>query len=138
MRRPDNEAECQATFAVMGTEEMVQFNGGVLAFRRNERTAAFFRAWHEEWQRWGKRDQAALLRALWRCPVRLFVVGNQWNTIYPYCPDDPNWTAGILHHVLFVRRWTGTIEDRLDSKEAWGRVSQFKARGGKRADYKRR
>jgi hypothetical protein len=138
MRRPDNEAECQATFAVMGTEEMVQFNGGVLAFRRNERTKAFFAAWHEEWQRWGKRDQAALLRALWRCPVRLFVVGNQFNCVLPYCPSDPNWNAGVMHHVLSVRRWTGTIEDRSDSKEAWGRVELFKARGGKRADYKRR
>ena len=56
MVRPDNPDECAKTFAVMGTKEATQLNGGVFAFRRCERVKAFFDAWHDEWQRWGKRE----------------------------------------------------------------------------------
>jgi len=56
MRRSDNGDECEATFGLIGTDELIQLNGGVFAFQRNDRTRAFFDAWHTEWRRWGKRD----------------------------------------------------------------------------------
>jgi len=123
MVRSDNEAECNKTFAQIGTDEVLQLNGGVFAFQRNERTAAFFRDWYAEWNRFGKRDQAALLRALWKHPLKLYVLGNEWNTILRYANKESS--AGILHFPMTARRWRGKIVERSDSKEAWAAVSRF-------------
>ena len=121
MSRPDSMEECEKTFEVIGNDNVMQLNGGVFAFRRNERVQRFFQYWLEEWNVYGKRDQAALLRALWRQPLRMFVLGNEWNTVTRYY--DPSTSAGILHHPMTARRWTGVIHGRLDSREAWSRVT---------------
>lgn len=118
MRRPDNADEIDQTFAVLGTDEILQLNGGVFAFRRCERVRRFFARWHMEWQRWGARDQAALDRALYDEPVRLIVLGKDWNCIDRY--DKPSDTTAIVHHPMTARRWRGRVNGRLDSSEAWG------------------
>lgn len=129
MRRPDNGPECDVTFEIMGGEELLQLNGGVFAYRRNERMRAFMRGWHTEWQQYGARDQAALDRVLYKNPPRLLVLGNEWNTITRYIPAERS--AGILHSPLAARRWSGLIVNRqgkparLDSKAAWAAVAKF-------------
>ena len=52
----------------------LQLQAGVFAFRRNEAMHALFAAWREEWR--GGQDQAALLRALYRVPVKLWLVSH--------------------------------------------------------------
>lgn len=52
----------------------LQLQAGVLAFRRCEAVTALFAAWREEWR--GGQDQAALLRALYRCPVKLWLMSS--------------------------------------------------------------
>ena len=134
MVRTDNKDECRQTFEQLGTDEVMQWNGGVFAFQRNPRTQAFFTCWHREWKRWGKRDQAALLRALWMHPLKTYYLGNEWNTIlrpdgagrYTLEKED---SAGILHRPMTARRWRGIITGRSDSQEAWSKVAAFQ--GGK-------
>jgi len=123
MGRPDNLDETNTTFQELGGSELLQLNGGVFAFRRCPRVAEFFRLWRIEWERWGKRDQGALHRALYRHPLRTFVLGNEWNTVTRY--NDPESSAGILHYPMAARRWTGKIEGRLDSPEAWESVKEI-------------
>lgn len=118
MTRPDNQDECAYTYDLLGTDQLLQLQGGVMSFRRNERTAAFFHAWHEEWHRWAKRDQGALLRAMYANPLKLYILGVEWNTSTRYNPVEQS--AGILHHQMEARRWKGIIKGRLDSGEAWG------------------
>ncbi len=117
MIRRDNEDECEETFDGIGTDEFVQMNGGVFGFRRNERTAAFFRNWHQEWGRWGKRDQAAFDRVLYATPLRVYTLGVEWNLVTRYYPAERS--AGIVHRPTLARRWQGIVEGRLDSPEAW-------------------
>lgn len=117
MRRPDNLPECDATFQLYGTEELLQFNGGVFGFARNERTEALVKDWHAEWDHWGKRDQAALLRALHKHPVKLLTLGVEWNTVTRYYSKERS--AGVLHFPMTARRWSGIIHGRSDSEEAW-------------------
>lgn len=57
----------------------LQFQCGVMFARRNERTDAFFHAWHEEWNRYHTEDQAAFVRALHRVPLKIWVLGRPWN-----------------------------------------------------------
>jgi hypothetical protein len=123
MVRSDNKDECELTFKQIGTDELIQLNGGVFAFQRNKRTKAFFTAWHEEWAKYGKRDQAALLRALFMHPLKLYVLGNQWNTITRY--DDASISAGILHYPMTARRWRGVVHARSDDPAAWEMVKEF-------------
>ncbi len=120
MVRPDNREECQEVFDLWGSDQMFQLNGGVFAFQRNATVEAFFRTWHAEWLRYGKRDQGALLRALWANPMRLNVLGNEWNLVPTY--DPVSRSAGIVHHVTEARRWDGVVTARSDSPEAWAKV----------------
>lgn len=120
MARPDNKEEMDKLFELHGTDEMLQLNGGVFAFRRNERTEKLMNDWYNEWNIYGKRDQAALDRTLFNHPVKMYVLGNEWNTITRYLPAER--TAGILHYPMSARRWKGRIEGRLDAGEAWGSI----------------
>lgn len=124
MRRPDNLEECELTYGLYGTEQLLQYNGGVFGFQRNEWTAKLVRTWHDEWQRYGKRDQAALLRVLHKHPVRLLTLGVEWNCVTRYYP--PERSAGILHYPMTARRWAGVVHGRSDSVEAWRRAKEFK------------
>jgi hypothetical protein len=126
MRRSDNADECDETYRKIGSEEILQLNGGVFAFQRNSRTKAFFKCWYKEWMRFGKRDQAALLRSLWMHPIKLYVLGNEWNTITRY--DPPDKAAWLLHYPMTARRWRGIVHYRLDDPEAWKAVAQFEAK----------
>ena len=129
--RPDNKDECNVTWDILGTREgAMQYNGGMMAFRRNDRTAKFFKLWQEEWQRWGKRDQGALLRALYRQPLRMYILMNQWNASdrYPLPPGE----IAVMHHNVQARRWGGLVEGRLDSTVAWQKVSDWERRHGYR------
>ena len=117
MVRSDNQDECEETFDQIGTDEFVQMNGGVFGFRRSERTAAFFRRWHEEWGRWGKRDQAAFDRVLYDTPLRIYTLGVEFNLVTRYYPAERS--AGIVHYPTLARRWQGIVKGRLDSPEAW-------------------
>jgi hypothetical protein len=118
--RPDNREELEVTITEVGNGGIIQFNGGVFAFKRGDAGAALMRGWHSEWLRWKARDQFALIRALHKNPVKLLLLTNEWNTIVRFC--DPSITAGILHYALRARRWAGIIQGPLDSKEAWDRV----------------
>jgi len=122
MRRPDNQDECGVTYDELGSEELLQLQGGVFAFRRNQRTARMMRAWHTEWQRWGKRDQAALLRALYKNPLRMYLLNTRWNTSTRYHPREHS--AGVLHHQTEARRHRGIVQGRCDSREAWAAVAR--------------
>jgi hypothetical protein len=117
MVRKDNRDECEETFNLVGTDEFLQMNGGVFGFRRCERTAAFMRRWHDEWLRWGKRDQAAFDRALYSDPLRVYALGVEWNCITRYAGAERS--AGIVHRPTLARRWSGIVHERLDSPEAW-------------------
>lgn len=74
-----SEAEREATFSELGTSDVLQLQGGVFWFRRSERALALFDAWRAEWLRWKDQDQGALLRALNKVPVKLWLLGKPFN-----------------------------------------------------------
>jgi hypothetical protein len=123
MKRSDNGDECDYTFRLLGTDQLIQLNGGVFCYQRNPRTRAFFQRWEAEWRRYGKRDQAALLRALFANPIKLYVLGNEWNTITRY--DGSETAAWLLHYPMTARRWRGMVHYRLDDPQAWKAVREF-------------
>jgi len=69
--------ERAATFAEVG--EAVQLQAGVFFFARNARVLNFFAVWRSEFKRWGFNDQAALVRALWRAPLKVWLLGRDFN-----------------------------------------------------------
>lgn len=72
--------EIEATRTEVGLLEVIYYNSGVIAFRRNEASRRFFQGWHQEWLRWQKQDQLALMRSLFRHPVRIATMRDPWNT----------------------------------------------------------
>ncbi len=72
-------AERRATTDEGGNPMPLVLQGGVFFFRKCEAIHALFEAWRVEWVRWGDEDQAALLRALYRQPVRVWLLGRAWN-----------------------------------------------------------
>lgn len=63
--------EREATFDAFGFTPL-QFQAGVFAFRKSEAMSALFQAWRDEWR--DGQDQAALLRALQKSPVKLWLM----------------------------------------------------------------
>jgi hypothetical protein len=57
----------------------LQLQGGVFYVAKGGNMRAFFEAWREEWQKFGQADQGALIRALHRAPVRVWIMGRPYN-----------------------------------------------------------
>jgi hypothetical protein len=132
--RRNNAPDLAATVASVGSREMLQINGGVWAFRRCAASRDFFKRWFDEWSVYKGRDQGALLRALYADPLRVFWLGNEWNTMITLkgeeYPPGRKGTAGILHHVGTARRWEGQVPagKGLTDPEAWAMVDAYKAK----------
>ncbi len=125
MLRPDNHPECEAVFQLWGTDEFMQWNGGVFAFRRCERVKRLFRVWQREWQAVGKRDQPPLHRALREAPVKALWLTNLWNLDPKYHTPEQIASATVLHYPQAARRWHGLIHGRADGEDAWRAVRQW-------------
>lgn len=128
MKRPDNHAEFQLTKDILGTGQLMQYNGGVVGFRRCKRVHKFFDLWIHEWRRYSKRDQGALLRALYHQPLRMMVLPNLWNASVRY--PLPAGKVVVLHHNMQARRWGGIIFGATDSEEAFEAVRRWRAKHG--------
>lgn len=129
-RRPNNLAELDETAAELFTLHTLQFNGGVWSFGRGPRVEAFFKRWQTEWEKHGQRDQGALVRALYADPLKMVVLGNEWNHFDAYSTDAQ--PAAIKHYPGRARRWDGMIPGRIDAPAAWARVKQFEAKQPRR------
>ena len=57
----------------------LSLQGGAFFARRCERTVQFFEAWRTEWKRFEHIDQAALVRAVLICPIRLWLLSRAYN-----------------------------------------------------------
>lgn len=73
------EEEREFTFQALGTYSPMMLNSGVMFFRKCDRVANFFKLWHEEWLRFKDKDQGALLRALHRHPLAVWLLGSAFN-----------------------------------------------------------
>ena len=78
------------------------------------------------------------MRALYADPLKVFWLGNEWNTFPKYCKGLT--TAGLMHYPGDARRWDGMIPGRIDSPEAWAMVERHEgkktAKGAKAAKGK--
>lgn len=73
-------AERRYTLEQLGTWRYVMFNTGVMYFRNTKGVRELFECWREEWLQFKDRDQGALLRALRKCPVALWLIGHPFNS----------------------------------------------------------
>ena len=123
--RRNNAGDMASTKRTLGSLDALQLAGGMMAFRRGERVKAFFDAWLAEWEVHGQRDQGPLIRALYTHPLRVWLLGSQWNTFTRYLPREQS--AGIIHYPGKARRWSGMIPGRTDSQTAWAMVEKHMA-----------
>lgn len=57
----------------------LQLQGGMFLYHRTAAILDLFDAWREEWGKRMGEDQAALVRALHRCPIRTWLLGRPFN-----------------------------------------------------------
>lgn len=124
--RPNNAEDMASTKRSLGSLDSLQLAGGVMSFGRSARTRAFFEAWLAEFEVHCQRDQGPLVRALYKHPLRVWVLGSQWNTFPRYLPVTQS--AGLIHYPGKARRWKGIVQGRTDSPAAWKMVSQHEGR----------
>lgn len=122
-QRKNNLLELSETKAALGTLFLLQFNGGVWAFRRCPASQLLMETWRSQWEIHAQRDQGAFVRALHAHPVRMLVLGNEWNTFPKYTPNVR--TAGVMHYPGNARRWAGKLPGRIDSPAAWAVVQRY-------------
>ena len=113
--RDGHMAEWRDEFSLMirlGLTSRAYFNSGVMAFRRSPATAAIFATWHEEWLRFKRRDQLALVRAVALTDTTVRTLSPTWN-----CPpggfasirEARDAGARVLHFLSFDR-WLMTTQ----------------------------
>lgn len=122
-RRKGNIREMQEIESELCTLHALMYNGGVWAFGRSKRIKAFFDRWQVEWQKHGNKDQGALLRAMYKDPLRVYLLGNEWNFFEKYSKGIE--AVAIKHYPGKARRWKGQIPGRIDSKIAWNMVDRY-------------
>lgn len=122
-RRRNNAPEMLDLETQLKTLNVMMWNGGVWAFGRGKRIQAFFTRWQREWERHAQRDQGPLVRAMYADPLKLLMLGNQWNTFPKYTKGIE--TAGLMHYPGRARRWKGLIAGRIDGDAAWRAVDQY-------------
>jgi lipopolysaccharide biosynthesis glycosyltransferase len=71
--------ERQVTLDEIGQWAHVMFNTGLMYFKNSGAVHHLFETWQVEWLRFKDRDQGAFLRALRRCPVKLWLLGYPYN-----------------------------------------------------------
>jgi Glycosyl transferase family 8 len=76
-----------------GLMQATHYNSGVMALNLTDVTIRFCVLWHEEWKRFLHKDQAALIRALWRSSMSPNMLPFRYNWMKRYRADD----AVILH-----------------------------------------
>lgn len=103
------------TDSVLGSSHWLQVAGGIWSFRRNERTAAFLAAFHEEWKRYSHTDQQAMMRAFWRCPVRFWTLPRQFNWFMHRSLPKAKDRAVVLHFATAARAWV----EKHDGRKLW-------------------
>jgi hypothetical protein len=67
------------TFNRLSNIQAIQFQAGVMWFSNSTQVASLFDAWREEWNVFKRHDQAALARAIDRVPIKIWVLGSDWN-----------------------------------------------------------
>jgi hypothetical protein len=121
-QRRNNLEEYVELEKAVGTLWAMQYNGGVWGFRRCPAAREFLEGWRAEWEIHAQRDQGALIRSLHAHPLRMLILGNEWNTFPKFTPDVK--TAGINHYPGDARRWAGKLPGRIDGQAAWDAVSR--------------
>lgn len=71
-------SEREFTVQTLGFRALV-LGGGMFFIARTPATERFMQAWQEEWERYEGQDMAALLRALHTHPVKVFLLGSDFN-----------------------------------------------------------
>jgi hypothetical protein len=74
---PDDQ---QHTAAVLPHLQPVQYNTGVMWFQKTYSVCKFFTRWRGEWERFKMRDQGAFLRALYKTPIKVCLLGYPFNS----------------------------------------------------------
>ena len=75
-----DQAERKATSEYLHNKMPIQLQAGVMWFRKSPEVLEFFDAWRMEWNKFKHHDQAALIRALQDSPIRVWLLGLDWNS----------------------------------------------------------
>lgn len=97
--RMRNEAAFTRALGISGA----QSNSGVLLWRRGESSQKLFEVWNREWQRFGRFDQLALLRALHETKNERATLAPRFNSLGERTENEEIACGTVLWHVVLGR-----------------------------------
>lgn len=68
------------TLEHISVKEPLNLQAGMFFFNRHT-TKEFFELWRIEWDKVRQFDQGAFLRALYYCPLKVWILGSPWNSL---------------------------------------------------------
>lgn len=86
--------EVEETLNLCGTD-FPFYNSGVMIWRQSEKMESFFNRWHEEWRKYGRADQLALARALFKIAPTVKRLDSKFN--YPVLTNNFDRDKVIYH-----------------------------------------
>ena len=88
------------TLAAVGGDA-THFNSGLILWRSEPATDCLFEHWHQQWRRFARQDQLALVRAISGSKIQVESLPSSYNI-------SPRDARGRSVH--FLHRWGGTVE----------------------------
>lgn len=102
----DHISQEEKTYTLQGLSgDAVQFNSGVMLWRNTPAVQTLFQQWHEEWKKFQKHDQLALVRAIHATQIPVTQLPRSYNI----SPIDAAPLEQGKHSTHLLHCWGGTI-----------------------------
>jgi hypothetical protein len=105
--------------------DATHFNSGLILWRSEQATDSLFDHWHQQWRRFSRQDQLALVRAIFSSEVQVEILPNSYNL-------SPRDARGRQVH--FLHRWGGTVERGIFRRFAAARLPDVAADAHRRLE----
>ena len=107
--------------------QISHFNSGVIGFRKNPITEAFFRTWGERFIRMGiARDQPSLMEACFLSQARIYPLREEWNQ-GDFWNRGPAYRRNIVIWHYKARSWDRRLEHLVQQAVRWYQGSEADA-----------
>ena len=105
--------------------DATHFNSGLILWRSDQATDSLFDHWHQQWCRFARQDQLALVRAIFSSEIQVETLPDSYNL-------SPRDARG--REVYFLHRWGGTVERGIFRRFAAARLPVVVADAQKRLE----
>ncbi|MGL6343340.1 MAG: glycosyltransferase [Waterburya sp.] len=99
----NSDEEIKTYQMLVAANNLHQFNGGVIMFRKNKPVTSFFEHWAQAWEEFREGENMALTRCLISNPINVNQLPAKYNEFYPW--QNPQ--SILVHYIGVYKHYLG-------------------------------